>query len=343
MDLEGMMGGGDDLEKRLKVLEEAASKAKEKQDDDDKKMFFDKYGAQFNGNEDIGTAILAQLNQMGVNTGGAAESAIMEIMNNLAEQVVFLMNNIQAIRTAVEDVLGSQGNVDTEPPAGVDEPPPDDMGMEPPMDDMGAPPPPPMDDGMGPPPMDDGMGAPPPPPPMDQGMAASDKNLKVVSDKDLKDEKKKTDKKKEGKEVSATELKDTEIEVDPDVDDTEDDTATDEGLSEDGGKLTGLEGVADLDDDDAEIDIHAEIAKTSPEGFEELEDFKVLEIGDILDLILSSGSDPSSNFDASGGMRLYSDEDVKHMEEIGEDDDWMDELTNGYNSFKMRHLQGKAS
>jgi hypothetical protein len=144
--------------------------------------FMDKYGAKFNGDEGIGTAILAELNRRGVDTS-AADEAVQEIIDNLRQDASALLDKLTQVEEAVQDAINGGGA----PPAIGGEMPPE-MGMEGMPGEEASPP-------EGPPPEEGMAGAPegsPPegseaPPPEEQGML-SDARYKDIRPTILSDE-----------------------------------------------------------------------------------------------------------------------------------------------------------
>jgi hypothetical protein len=140
--------------------------------------FMDKYGAKFNGDEGIGTAILAELNRRGVDTS-AADEAVQEIIDSLRQDASALLDKLTQVEEAVQDAINGGGA----PPAIGGE-----MGMEGMPGEAAAPP-------EGPPPEEGMAGAPegtPPEggeatPPEEQGML-SDARYKDIRPTILSDE-----------------------------------------------------------------------------------------------------------------------------------------------------------
>ena len=125
--------------------------------------FIGKHGAGFSNDEGIGAAILNKLDEQGIDTSAAIESAVEAILDDLRSEINAISSKINKVESAVEEAIGGET-----PPSEAELPPPVDMGAPPP--DMGAPPP-------------ADMGAPPPPPPggeVPPPGVVSDERLKKV-------------------------------------------------------------------------------------------------------------------------------------------------------------------
>lgn len=205
----------------LRRLEELERDKSDRLFADQKKGFFDKYGTMFGGDEGIGTAILAQFNRFGIDTS-AADKAVQEIVNGIRQQAIEILDKLGAVEQAIDAAQqgGMSGPLPPPDMAPLPDAPP--SMEEPPMEEL--PPPPEGDIGGAPPPMEE----PPPPPPEE---IPSDKNLKTVSDVDLKDK--------------------MEVKSDKKPDEAEEEVFDDEGLGDD--EDLDMEGF-ELEDDEFEDD-----------------------------------------------------------------------------------------
>lgn len=182
----------EEMSMRLSSIEDTI---KAERDAKRQQEFMDKYGDMFSNNQEIGLAILNQLDRKGVDVSVATE-AVQSIIQDVLMECTMLMNvfksAMQQQGELIDKVADIAQAVDTAmAPAGADiqsmlappegPPPPPEGGMSP----EGAPPPPP--EGMppeGPPPPEGGTppeGAPPPPAP--EGVP-SDSRVKTIIRKD---------------------------------------------------------------------------------------------------------------------------------------------------------------
>jgi hypothetical protein len=194
-----------ELLERVKKLEEELENERSSKG---KQAFMDKYGSKFGGDEGVGTAILAQLNRLGIDTS-AADEAVQEIVDKLRTEANQLLEKLNAVSKAVEEATGETvpESAPVEQTAPV--PPPEPSPAAPP---PAAPPPAPAPD----------MGAPPP----DMGAAPpAGGDMGVPSDLKLK----------------------TEIEDEKDPDEAIEDVQDDEGLDEEGEEDDELVPLRDVD------------------------------------------------------------------------------------------------